>query len=567
MDIVKILPLNVQIKYDHLRIDGIYVSTIIVIKYEQNIHMLKTMEVLTSKQEGEISFHITRENNYEILKKLTNIISQSSSEISGASKNQIDINLINNTKKEATELRKKIQIDDEQVYLLSTYIVIKAKSIEELMAKQKACINMLYTKQIIAKPANFRQKEAYIATLPIMNNNESISKYSYSIFTEEALTKLFPFFEREMLNKEGILLGKTNNNLCMIDLFDIKNNNYNMCVFGSSGAGKSYFVKLMILRNAYKGIRQIIVDPEGEYVKLVKTLGGQVYNIQNYNPFEINESCLQSNDFLSEKVEQIIQCVLLLVPSLDKEMLRNTVIKIYKSYGIDKNEASLYDLQDADNLYIKPKYKRKFPTMKDLYNVLKEQNANKDIELLNNMGESSCTTSRNNTEIYCFDLSNKDIKDISKEMKVFIPKIYELIRQKTLIYFDELWKTIGFGQDSYVVQNIYNMFKTLRKKKAGIVAISQDICDLFNLDNGNFGKSILNNTNSKVMFRMEWQDIEMFERMLKNNMAIKSISALSRGNAHICMNSTNFNLEIKASPFEHGLIEGESYEENINSNE
>ena len=76
MDIVKILPLNVQIKYDYLKIDEVYVSTIIVIKYEQNIHMLKTMEVLTSKQEGEISFHISRENNYEILKKLTNIISQ-----------------------------------------------------------------------------------------------------------------------------------------------------------------------------------------------------------------------------------------------------------------------------------------------------------------------------------------------------------------------------------------------------------------------------------------------------------------------------------------------------------
>ena len=83
---------------------------------------------------------------------------------------------------------------------------------------------MLYAKQIIAKPANFRQKEAYVGTLPIMYNNENISKYSYSIFTEQALAKLFPFFEREILNKEGILLGRSNNNLCMIDLFDNKNN-------------------------------------------------------------------------------------------------------------------------------------------------------------------------------------------------------------------------------------------------------------------------------------------------------------------------------------------------------
>ena len=120
-----------------------------------------------------------------------------------------------------------------------------------------------------------------------------------------------------------------------------------------------------------------------------------------------------------------------------------TIIKIYKSYGIDKNKESLYDLQDANNLYIKPKYKREFPTMKDLYNMLKEQNANTDIELLNNMGERNCTTSTNNTEIYCFDLSNKDIKDISKEKGYILASIGEEtgdlqgMLEKTADYYDD----------------------------------------------------------------------------------------------------------------------------------
>ena len=491
MDIIKILPSNIHIKYDYLKIDGIYVATIIIIKYEPNIHMLKTIETLMARHEMEVSFHITRKNNYEILKKLTNIISQSSSEISSISKNQIDINVINNTKNEATELRKKIQIYDEQVYLLSTYIVIKAKGIEELINKQKACINTLYAKQIIAKPANFRQKEAYIATLPTMENNENISKYSYSIFTENALAKLFPFFKKDMLNKEGILLGRTNNNLCMIDLFDINNNNYNMCVFGSSGAGKSYFVKLMILRNAYKGIRQIIVDPEGEYVGLVKSLGGRIYDIHSYNPFEISESCLQNHDFYNTKVEQVAEYVLHLVPNIDKGLLRNAIIQTYNAYGINETKESLYELQDGDNLYIKPKYKTKFPTLKDLYYVIKKQNIGTNLDMLNSIGNINRVININSTEIYCFDLSGKDISSISNEMKIFMPKIYELTQKKTLIYFDEVWKIIGMGQDRHAIENLYNMFKTLRKKKAGVIAISQDISDLFSLDNGNFGKSIL----------------------------------------------------------------------------
>jgi len=110
------------------------------------------------------------------------------------------------------------------------------------------------------------------------------------------------------------------------------------------------------------------------------------------------------------------------------------------------------------------------------------------------------------------------------------------------------------------------MFKTLRKKRAGIIAISQDICDLFTLDGGNFGKSILNNANIKVLFKMEWQDIEMFERMLKNATIGNNIKMLPRGNAYVTMGNANFNLEIKATEYEHKLIEGGSSEENINSN-
>ncbi len=567
MDIIKLLPSNMKIKYDYLNIDGVYIATIVIIKYVPNIEMLNTMEILTDLKDIEISFHATRENNYEILKKLTNIISQSSSEISSVNKNQMDINLINNTKAEAIELRKKIQIDDEQIYLLSTYIVIKATTLDELILKQKTCINMLYAKQIIARPANFRQKEAYLATLPTLTNTESISRYTYSVLTEAALAKLFPFFQRDILNKDGILIGKTNNNLCMIDMFDNKNNNYNMCIFGSSGAGKSYFVKLAILRNAYKGIRQIIIDPEGEYVEFVKSLGGQVYAIDSYNPFEISESCLENENFFNVKVEQIVEYMCLFVATLNKAILRSAIIQVYKNYGIIENRESLYELQDDNSIYIKPKYKTKLPTLKDLYKELKARNIDVKFEQLNVFKNEKAIISNLNAEIYCFDLSNKDTYSLSKEMKVFIPKIYELIKSNTLIYFDEVWKTIGFGQDKYVIENIYNMFKTLRKKKAGIIAISQDICDLFNLDNGNFGKSILNNTNTKVMFKMEWQDVEMFERMLKNDKAIKSIDTLSRGNAHVYINSSSFNLEIKAAPFEHKLIEGEKYEENINSNE
>ena len=367
----------------------------------------------------------------------------------------------------------------------------------------------------------------------------------------------------DILDKSGIILGRTNNNLCAIDMFSEKNNNYNMCVFGSTGAGKSYFIKLMIIKNAYKGIRQIIIDPEGEYVDLINSLGGKIYDYKYYNPFYIEESSLAENDFFNKKVDQVITFVKSNVQIENNELLRNCIKKAYKLYGINANKESLYELSNKTKLFIKPQYKQKFPNMNDLFNILEKEGLRIPEEL------RSIYTSSNKeekSELYCFNLKGKTMKQINLEMKTFMLKIYELIKEETLIYFDELWKCIGCSEDRYVIENIYSMFKTLRKKKAGIISISQDIYDLFTLDNGNFGKSILNNSNIKVLFKMEWQDIEMLDRIFKNKRMASNTKILTRGNAYVSMNNTSFNLEVNATNDEHKLIEGDNYEENISSN-
>lgn len=564
MKIIEILPSSIEIKYDYLKIEDVYVSTVTIINYDTNIEMLNTIEAIRGEEEIEISFHIKRENNFEVLKKLTNIIAETGSEIGSVSKNQIDINVMDNIKEQAVELRKKIQIDNEQIYMISTYIVIKSRDKNELISKQKRYMNMLYAKQIVGKPTNFRQKEAYLATIPTLLNTDVIAKYTHSVFTEQALSKLFPYFESDVLDKDGILLGKANSNLCALNMFSVKNNNYNMCIFGSSGVGKSYFVKLMIIKNAYKGIRQIVVDPEGEYVDIVKNLGGHVYSADTYNPFEISETFLENEDFFDKKVEQIVDYVSSITNGIDKDKSRMCVVKTYNKFGINENKESLYTLNNNMSLYIKPQYTTRFPNMKDLIYTMKAEGI-RGLDKLDGLGDSH--NAKRGTELYCFNLKGKSVKEVKQEMTNFIPKIYELIKEETLIYFDEIWKSISFGQDIYVIENIYNMFKTLRKKKAGIIAISQDICDLFALDNGNFGKSILNNANIKVLFKMEWQDLEMFERMLQNVDIGKNIKALVRGNAYVSLGNTSFNLEVKATEYEHKLIEGEIYEKNINSNE
>lgn len=552
MAVDSIFPLQLEIKYNYLRIDGQYITTISIIKYETNIELFETIQKMTFLDETEVVFHFKRQDNAEFLKKLTNIISKSNSEIRSVSDNQLDINILDGLKQNASMLRKKIQIDNEQIYELSAYIVLKDEKLEMLISRVRDVINNLYSNRIIARPCNFKQKEAYLATLPLLKNDMILKKYNNCILTENGVVKLFPFYNEDIFYANGVIIGRANNNLCSVDVFGDNNSNYNMCIFGTSGAGKSYFVKLLIIKYAYKGIRQIIIDPEGEYTELINKLGGTVYSRNNYNPFEINESFLEEENFFEKKIVQIVD-YLKEEFNLDcDDEQKQAIIELYRKFGILKNKESFYEYGDDVRVYTKPRYKTKFPSLYDFFKLINYQEG---LEYLKNVDITENKT--NVTNLFCFNLKGKMSVELSKEMKIYIPKLMELVKKETIIYFDELWKCIYSDDDNYVISNIYNMFKTFRKKRASTVIISQDICDLFNIDNGNFGKSILNNTSIKVLFKMEWSDLEIFERLLNNRNTVDAIRKLERGKAYVSINSANFEIQIEATEFEHMLIEGE----------
>lgn len=551
------LPFEVNIKYNYVKINGIYTLTFTVIRYASDVSFLETLDKYYNIQEIKLSFNITRQNTAEILKKLTRIIATTGSEIFDSEKNKMDQNVLANIKNKAEILKKNIQVDGEQVYLISTYLSISADSEKELILKARSIVNKLYVNGIIIKPNNFKQKEGYITMLPLNIKETLLSKYTENICTETAVANLFPYFTRSVVAENGVVVGKANGSVCLIDLLDNKNMNYNMCVFGTSGAGKSYYIKLHILRNLYKGINQIIIDPEGEYVELVKFFNGTIYDKNTYNPFHISEYFVSKNeDFFNIKIKEIKEYVRQKYNvTLEDKLLEEYIQDIYSSYGITKDKKSLYITKDEDNIYIKPMFKTEFPSINELLEKLK-------IKCNDEVKDYSKTLSN----LHLFHITGRTSKDIKKEIAMFLPKIYELIQENTLIYFDEIWKCISMGEDKSMLEEVYNMFKTLRKKKAGIIAISQDIGDLFNIDHGNFGKSILNNSHTKMFFRMEYADLEKLNDLNSELMA-NNVIGYERGMAYVKQGNTNYKLEVKASEYEHLIIERmKDYEENISSN-
>ena len=145
-----------------------------------------------------------------------------------------------------------------------------------------------------------------------------------------------------------------NNSLVLIDRYDTnKYKNANMCIFGTSGAGKSFYTKLIILRNVLLGIEQYVIDPEREYQSLAKNLDSTVIKLgptsENYiNVFDIRKESIEENEhgYLATKIGKLIGFFNLIFGELNEEekaILEEKIIQVYKIKKINFNDKSLYN--------------------------------------------------------------------------------------------------------------------------------------------------------------------------------------------------------------------------------
>ena len=165
-------------------------------------------------------------------------------------------------------------------------------------------------------------------------------------------------------------------------------------------------------------------------------------------------------------------------------------------------------------------------------------------------------------------MNNIDDKKVNFFMEYFLEYINRNLKYKTannlknknilqtIIYIDEIWKYINNNFNNNLSHYIFEMFKSIRKQNASIIAITQDISDFFKLDNGNYGKSILNNCNFKMFFRLNYEDFEILEKLNilnKDNQII--ISTLDKGEVYMILKNTQSVLKVKSNTFEKSIIE------------
>ena len=552
----------------YIEIDGMFFSSLLIINYNRIFQELIFKNILEINENILISIYIEKNNQYKIIKEIAKNIGNTTVDLEKINNSRIDIDIAKSSLEDAKYIRREMQLNNQQLLYFYTYITTYSKNKEELKNQINKIEEILQNSGLKSKKSYFRQEQTILANLPLNKNNYDIKRAVKRNILTDGIKGTYPFITSTIYDEQGILYGTdiNNNSLIIIDKFDReKYKNSNTCIFGSSGSGKSYFTKIQVLRNYILNINQYIIDPEREYEKISKSLNGSLIKIgpasKTYiNIFDIREDSLEENEegYLATKLNKLIGFFKLIFQDITEEErteLENKIIKIYKNKNIDFNDKSLF----KNNKF---KTSTDMPILEDLYKELNKRMQKKIEPFIT--GSLKCFNNYTNIE-----LNNKliigDIYELGEEniqfgMYIFIELFWDKIKKdrnsRKIIYLDEIWRLIGITSNKETASFIYKIFKTIRKYGGGATAITQDVSDLFSLEEGAYGKSILNNSELKLFFSLEEENIKTLEKYIDINQKEKiEIKSLRKGECLFFVGKDHILTKINSDKFEQELIE------------
>ncbi len=573
-----------------IEIDNLYYGGLIVVDYyrEQTDIILKTL--LETNINMNISIFYEKQDQFKTIKDLTYHIGNVGVELRENNQNREDIDIAAFTYNDAKYIRKEIQVNNEDIYYLYIYISIYADDVKELEYYLNKIEGISQSKGLQTRRANFRQEELFLSCLPIMENNYSIKDAARRNVLTSGLLATYPFLSSTIFDQDGIFIGTNiyNNSLVFIDRYNnSKYKNANICIFGTSGAGKSFYTKLLILRYKLLGVKQYIIDPEREYNYLCECLEGfQIKigpNSKTYiNVLEIRKESIEDGEsgYLATKIGKLIGFFNLIFGNLNEEekaIIEEKLIETYKNKNITFDDKSLYkEIKEKEKIKKKFKGPEDMPILEDLYNILdKDLRTQKfkiklipfvkgSMKFFNNISNIKIDNELIVADIY--DLGEENLKyGMYLFTEIFWDKIKENRNEKKAIYLDEIWRLIGVTSNKEVASFIYKIFKTIRKYGGSGVAITQDISDIFSLDGGTYGKSILNNSSIKTFFALEEENIKILSEFANLSEKEKiEIKSLKRGECLMFVGDNHILTKIECSKLEKQILEGEYINEKSN---
>ena len=471
---------------------------------------------------------------------------------------------------------------NEDLYYMSVLVTIVGGSEEELEYKFRELnrISTSYDKKL--KLCRWQMEQALLSSLPLARLDRGIQKKAKRNVLTSAAASTYLFSSFEICDEDGILFGinKSNRSLAVVDIFNTqKYTNANMAIVGTSGAGKTFTMQCIATRMREKGIQVFIIAPlKGhEFKRACDNIGGQYVNLSAGSPHCINimeirpldeeaQRLIDGDDVvrsrLADKAGQIGVFVALLVPDMDMEerqLLDEAIIRTYAQKGITNDNNSLYQ-NGRDGPY------KEMPILEDLYNELKKNPKTDRIANILNLlvhGSASSFNGQTNVDLnsqyLVLDISNLSPSLLTVGMFVALDFVWDKIKEdrtkRKAVFLDELWKLIGSSSNPMAANFVLEVFKTVRGFGGAAVAATQDLNDFFALDNGSYGKGIINVSQTKIILKLT-KDEALFVRDILGLTQTETMAIMKfeRGNGLLATNSNNVFIEFKAGKLETELI-------------
>ena len=498
-------PSAVVISSGFIQVGERLARTLFISSYPRYLNSGWFSPIINLDQELNISFYVNPEDTAQILKKLRDRLARLQAQaIEEQEKGKVRDPVLETAILDIESLRDKLQLGFDRFFRLGLYLTILGKDQKELEQVEKIIRNILESQLIAVKPATFRMKEGFASTLPLGKDELNIN----SPLNTEPISSSFPFVSYDLTQDQGILYGINmhNNSLILFDRFTLEN--ANQVVFGTSGAGKSYAVKLEILRSILFGDQIFVIDPENEYKHVAETLGGTFIKISIASQSHINPFDLPSPRE-DERPEDVFRSHILDLTGLMKVMLGE----------LTAEEESILDEALIQTYAVKDIYpdrdfsKAEAPLMSDFQNVLEGLVGAESLLIrIKKYTEGTFAGFLNQPTNVSLDeklvvFSIRDMEDELKPIAMYLVLnfIWTKIRKelkKRILVVDEAWWLL---KNEAGANFLLNTAKRARKYFLGLTTISQDVPDFMNSP---FGKPIVTNSALQLLMKQSPAAIE-----------------------------------------------------------
>jgi len=545
------------------------------------------MSSLINAGEGvDIDVHLSRENRSKTIDKVAQRIRLNRTKLKGLQDTSTDYEELTNSIQAGYFIKNGIANHNEDLFYMSVFVTISAKTYEELLWRKQQMVDMLKSMDMYLSECRFQQEAAFRSVMPFLQISPKLQKKTQRNVLTSGAASTYMFTSFEMSDDSGVLLGvnRHNNSLCIVDLFNTKiNKNANLTMCGTSGAGKTFTLQLLALRMRMRGIQCYIIAPiKGhEFKRACSKIGGEFIKIAPGSPHCINVMEIRHtispemelidevdyNDMdsmLARKIQQLMIFFSLLIPDMtneEEQMLDEALIKTYNDFGINHDNNSLY----ADNTVFPPKLK-KMPILGDLHKHLLENPMTARVAaIVSRFVTGSAQSFNRQTNV---DLTNKyivlDLSELKGKllpvgMMIALDYVWDNIKadrtKKKAIMIDEIWQLIGASSNKLAAEFCLEIFKVIRGYGGAAIAATQDLSDFFSLDDGKYGRAIINNSKNKIILNLEQDEAQYVREVLKlTKTEVRSITQFERGEALIHSNNNKVPVVIKASAQEKEMI-------------